>query len=79
MSRFPLPSRAAFTRDNHWLTALGLTGTMPRKTAPFLVAAFTLFDNALKLPEMQASLAMYGYDQTRLQNERTKIAAYEKH
>jgi hypothetical protein len=70
-------ARAAFARDKHRLTALGLTGVMPRKSAPFLVAAFTLFDNSLKLPEMQTALAIYGYDPTRLQNERAKITAYE--
>lgn len=70
-------ARAAFAHDKPRLAALGLTGAMPRKTASFLVAAFALFDNALNLPEIKTVLEKYGYDQTKLQNERARIVAYE--
>src|SRR5947207_1233197 len=59
------------------LTALGLTGAMPRATAAFLAAAHGLFDNALNVPEIKTALAAYGYDAAKVQSERAKIAAFD--
>jgi hypothetical protein len=46
-------------------------------TSGFIPAAYALFDNALKIEEIQKVLATYGYDQAKLQSERAKIAAFE--
>ena len=66
-------ARAVFLKDKAQLSALGLNGNMPKDTAGFLAAAYTLFDNARTLP----ALADYGYDSVKLQSERAKIAAYD--
>ena len=70
-------ARAAFGKDKTRLAALGLTGTMPHTTSGFITAAYALFDNALKVEEIQKLLATYGYDPAKLQSERAKIAAFE--
>ena len=66
-------ARAVFGKDKAQLNALGLNGNMPKDTAGFLAAAYTLFDNARTLP----ALADYGYNSVKLQSERAKIAAYD--
>lgn len=66
-------ARAAFAKDKAQLAGLGLTGRMPRKTAAFLAAAYTLFANAAGV----AALAAFGYDPARLTGERAKIAALD--
>ncbi len=66
-------ARAVYKQDPAQLTTLGLTGTMPKDTAGFLAAAYTLFDNAAPL----VALAAYGYDEVKLPAERAKIAALE--
>jgi hypothetical protein len=66
-------ARAVFGRDKAQLTALGLGGTMPKDTAGFVSAAYTLFDNARTMP-----LAEYGYDLEKLESERAKVAAYDE-
>jgi hypothetical protein len=56
------------------LAALGLVGgRMPRSTAGFLAAAYTLFDNAPNL----TSLAEYGYTPEKLAAERVRISVYD--
>lgn len=64
-------ARAVFSKDKAQLTTLGLSGAMPKDIAGFLAAASTLFDNATSLPE----LANYGYDEEKIQAERSKIQA----
>ncbi|MBI5932384.1 MAG: hypothetical protein HY867_01650 [Chloroflexi bacterium] len=66
-------ARAVYKQDPATLTTLGLTGAMPKDTAGFLAAAYTLFDNAAPLE----TLSQYGYDELRLPVERAKIAAYD--
>jgi hypothetical protein len=56
------------------LSALGLGGKMPRDTAGFLAAAYTLFDNAVTIP----SLSGFGYTSEKLAAERGRIAAYDE-
>lgn len=56
------------------LTTLGLDRPMPTTLAPFLQAAYTLFDNAGSV----ALLAEFGYDAERLAAERAKIEALEQ-
>lgn len=65
-------ARAVMLSDKARLTAMGLSGAMPRTTAGFIAAATTLFDNAAGIAE----LAAYGYDADHLAAERAKIAAY---
>ncbi len=65
-------ARAVLKEDRASLTALGVTGAMPRSVAGFLSASETLFNNAANL----ASLADYGYDAERLEAEKAKISAY---
>ncbi len=60
--------------DPSQLTALGLGGKMPRDTAGFLAAAYTLFDNAVKL----GMLSDFGYTTEKLTLERGKITAYDE-
>jgi hypothetical protein len=62
-------ARAAFVQDPAQLSTLGLTSAMPKDTAGFLTAAFTLFSNAALLP----GLADYGYTSVKLLAERKKI------
>jgi hypothetical protein len=66
-------ARAIFKDDKARLTALGLTGAAPRSTAGFLASASALFDNAAAAP----ALGEYGYDTSRLESERAKIAAFD--
>jgi hypothetical protein len=70
-------ARAAFAKNRAQLTALGLSGPMPRTIAGFSTAAKQLFDNALGIAEIQAVLATFGYDDDQLQSERAKIVAYD--
>jgi hypothetical protein len=70
-------ARAVFAKEPTRLSALGLAGTMPRSTAEFLPAAYTMFDNAQSIPEIASALEAYGYKAPKLQSERAKIAAYE--
>ena len=42
------------------------------------LATNTLFDNAMKVPEISATLATYGYDTTRLTHERTVITIFSR-
>jgi hypothetical protein len=66
-------ARAVFARTPARLVALGLKGRMPRKPGPFMVAAYTLFENAAHEPV----LAEFGYTEARLTAGREKIVAYE--
>jgi hypothetical protein len=66
-------ARAVWLKDKTKLVALGLHGKMPRTTAGFLTAAYTLFDNAANAPE----LADYGYTKAKLASERAKISALD--
>ncbi len=65
---------ARATCDPSQLTALGLNRQMPRDTAGFLTAAYTLFDNAATL----GSLSDFGYTAEKLTLERGKITAYDQ-
>ncbi len=56
------------------LTALGLNRQMPRDTAGFLTAAYTLFDNAATL----GTLSDFGYTPEKLTLERGKVTAYDQ-
>lgn len=69
-------ARAAFIHHKSHLAALGLTGPMPRTGAGFITAANALFENALKVAEIQKLLADFGYDPDRLQKEQAQIAAF---
>lgn len=71
-------ARAAFARNREQLAVLGLGGRAPRTTAAFLTAAYTLFDNALRVEPVAAVLAQYGYDATRLQSERARVEGYDR-
>lgn len=70
-------ARALFARDSSQLAALGLTGTMPRTTAPFLAAAETLFANAQTVADIKTSLAAHGYDDAKLTAEAARITAFD--
>ncbi|MEK7676944.1 MAG: hypothetical protein AAB676_14010 [Verrucomicrobiota bacterium] len=71
-------ARKRFTQNPALLEKLGLTGSMPRTTAEFIIAGRTLFDNALKDPEILAGLAKRKYTETKLKTEREKIEAFAK-
>lgn len=76
-------ARAVWQQDKPRLAALGLQGAMPRTTAGFLNAAYTLFDNATKGDiasdsNTAGTLAEYGYTKAKLTAERAKIAALDK-
>jgi hypothetical protein len=71
-------ARAIWLRDKHRLAALGLTGKMPKTTAGFLAAAYTLFDNASTDADAAKSLSDYGYTKAKLASERAKIMAMDK-
>jgi hypothetical protein len=60
-------ARAVFSKAQ--LATLGLTGIVPKDIAGFLTAAYTLFNNAVSLPE----LANYGYNTEKIQGELQKI------
>ena len=72
---FAQAAKASFGRA--MLASLGLTGPTPRATAGFLPTAYALFDNAIRLPEIQAKLGELGYNADKLQKEKAKIAAYD--
>jgi hypothetical protein len=77
-------ARAIWVKDKARLEALGLHGKMPKTTAGFLGAAYTLFDNAAKGDIASSSntaageLATYGYTKTKIAAERLKIVALDK-
>lgn len=71
-------ARAVFLRNAAALGMLGLVGATPAPAAEFLNAANTLFNNALKSKEISATLATYGYDETRLTRERAVITAFSQ-
>jgi hypothetical protein len=66
-------ARAISGGNESVLTTLGLTGEWPNSTAKLLTAAYTLFDNAVRVP----ALADYGYESARLEAEREKIVAFD--
>jgi len=65
---------ARATLDKDGLATLGLTGKEPRNTAGFIQAGYTLFDNAAD----SGLLSDFGYDETRLAEERAKIEAFDQ-
>ena len=69
-------AKAGFGRET--LASLGLSSAMPHACAAFLTAGYALFDNAQKIPGVQAKLASYGYDAQKLSREREKISAYAR-
>ena len=71
-------ARAVFAQDKPKLVTLQLNGAMPRTTAAFLQAAYTLFDNALGAADISSALANYGYPPAKLQSERAKIVACDE-
>jgi hypothetical protein len=70
-------ARAVFINNPARLAQLGLSGTMPRSTAKFLSAAYTIFDNANNVPEIKTGLASFGYSEEKLAAEKLKITAYD--
>jgi hypothetical protein len=66
-------AKAIYRKTPERLATIGLNRPMPRKTSPFLVEAFKLFDNA----PLKEELVNFGYDATRLASERATIVAYE--
>jgi len=70
-------ARAIWLKDKAMLDTLGIKGAMPKTTAGFLSAAYTLFDNAQGNADSAKSLAEYGYTKTKLAAERAKIAAFD--
>ncbi len=71
-------ARAIWLKDKAMLDSLGLKGAMPKTTAGFLSAAYTLFDNAQGNADTSKSLADYGYTKAKLTAERAKIDALDK-
>ncbi len=70
-------ARAVFVKDSARLSQLGLSGSMPKSTAGFISAAYTIFDNANNVPEIKSALASFGYSDEKLASERQKITAYD--
>lgn len=64
---------ARATCDKASQTMLGLSGRVPQSTSGFLTAAFTLFDNAPRVP----ALANFGYDEAKLTAGRGLIRALQ--
>jgi len=60
------------------LTSLGLNRRAPKAIAAFLSAGYSLFDNALAVPEVLEELTEYGYDAARLEKGRSMIAALDR-
>lgn len=67
-------AKAIYRKAPEKLATIGLDRPMPRTTAPFLVEAFKLFDNA----SLKAELVDFGYHSKRLASERAKIVGYEQ-
>ncbi len=70
-------ARAVFLRQPSMLTTLEIQGHTPRASAAFLKRAYTLFDNASTMPDLQRVLAEHGYDSERIASERAHIEAFE--
>ena len=70
-------SRAIWLKNKPMLETLGIKGVMPKTTAGFLHAAYTLFDNALNNPDLQEQLSDYGYTKPKLAAERKKIEEFD--
>ena len=71
-------ARAVWLHEPAKLAALGLQGKMPKTTAGFLTAAYTLFDNAVANDTAAQSLAAYGYTRSKVAAEKAKIMAMDK-
>lgn len=71
-------ARAIFKNDPGKLKSLGLQGTMPKRIAEFIGAAYTLFDNAKNVSELRDELSKYGYNDKKLEAEKQKITDYDK-
>jgi hypothetical protein len=71
-------SRAVFMRNPATLAMLGLVGTTPSASPEFLRAANTLFDTAMRIREISATLASYGYDDAKLRREHEVIVAFSR-
>lgn len=76
-------ARAIWLKDKAKLVTLGLHGKMPKSTAGFITAAYTLFDNAAGAEITSSSsatgtLAEYGYTKAKLTSERAKITELDK-
>ncbi len=70
-------ARAVFINDSARLAQLGLSGSMPRTIAAFISSAYTVFDNAVNVPEIKSALESFGYTEEKLGQERLKINAYD--
>ena len=71
-------SRIVYAPKSAERTELGLVGLTPHSTVKFLAAANTLFDNALKLPEIGTALAEYGYHRERLEADRARLTELDQ-
>jgi hypothetical protein len=69
-------ARAVFKSTSAERKALALRGATPQGTAAFLTAAEKLCENALNVAEVKTTLAEYGYDEARLQEERAVISGF---
>jgi hypothetical protein len=70
--------RALFPATAAERKSLEINGQMPQDTSAFLAAAMTLFNNALALPAIRATLEQYGYDEIALLRGREAIVAYQQ-
>ena len=59
-------ARAVFVNDSARLAQLGLNGAMPKSTAGFISAAYTIFDNAVNVPEIKSALESFGYTEEKI-------------
>lgn len=71
-------ARAVFINDKARLAQLGITGSMPYRTAEFIAKGYIIFDNALSVEEIKSALSHFGYDEKKLNDERQKIVAYDQ-
>lgn len=70
--------RAIFPANASELKALEMTSRMPKESSAFITAALTMFNNAIRVPEIATALARYGYDEQTLTDEREHIRAFQQ-
>jgi hypothetical protein len=70
--------RALFPPTAAERKSLEVNDQMPQDTAAFIGAAMTLFNNALNLPDIRATLEGFGYDEAALLGGRETIMAYQQ-
>jgi hypothetical protein len=76
--RLAQTARALFPLHSSQRKTLEVVGPMPHDTATFIAVATTLFNNALKVTEINIALAKYGYDTKTLQDERDTLITFQQ-